>query len=302
MTNKNKTVLILAIVIAAIIILGTVFGVMFYPIQKNSSILNQNNKENKTSPTIIEKVNPPLNDTSKQMIGNWELSDLGENLKFDNNTSVYYHTHDPNKMYDNFSSEPYHLNVDELSSNGKWLGKWNGGGSLDVKQDIANSNNHVLVVESGFVLNETRSALVLTNDKYENFRLSLDVRNDKQLRETNPNSWEVGWLFWRYVDNTHFYYFTLKPNGAESGKYDGGVNPTDQLFLEATEFPSAFIGKWDHLDIIVMKNHITVFVNGKIIQNFEDISSFNKGRIGLYCEDSSVSFDNISIMPIKNSE
>jgi hypothetical protein len=294
LTTKNyKIILILAVLIPIV-----AFGITLYPTQK-SQLVNENNKENKTSTTIIDSENHRLNDTTNSVSRDVGMVDIGENLKFDNNTSVYYHTHDPVKMYDNFSSGPYHLNLGELSPNTKWLGKWNGGGSLDVKQDIANNSNYVSVVESGFVLNDTRSALVLTTNEYENFKLSLDVRNDKQLRETNPNSWEVGWIFWRYVDNTHFYYFTLKPNGSESGKYDGGVNPTDQLFLESTEFPSSFIGKWDHLDIIVKKNHITVLVNGKIAQDFDDVSSFYKGRIGLYCEDASVSFDNISIIPIK---
>ena len=274
------------------------FIILLYPEQKNVSIINGESKENNTLPIIIEPENPVKINTTNQIINDIKLIDIGENLKFDNNTDVYYHTHDPKKMYDDFSSGPYHLNLGEMSPNGKWLGKWNGGGSLDVKQDITNSSNYVSVVESRFVSNDTRSALVLTNKEFEDFKLSLDVRNDKQLREPNPNPWEVGWIFWRYVDNTHFYYFTLKPNGAESGKYDGGVNPTDQLFLESTEFPSSFIGKWDHLDIIVKKNHITVMVNGKIVQDFDDFSSFNKGRIGLYCEDASVSFDNISIIPI----
>jgi len=291
---KNyKIILILAIIIPLVMI-----GITLYQSQKNDIYVIEENKENKTSHPIIKDENSYLNSTLNRIDDDSELLEIGENLKFNNRTSVYHHTHDPSKMFDDFSSGPYHLNLGEISPNGKWLGKWNGGGSLDVKKDIENNSNYVSVVESGFVKNETRSALVLTNNKYDDFKLSLDVRNDKQLREINPNSWEVGWIFWRYMDNTHFYYFTLKPNGSESGKYDGGVNPTDQLFLESTEFPSSVIGKWDHLDIIVKKNHITILVNGKIVQNFYDISSFNKGQIGLYCEDASVSFDNITIVPI----
>jgi len=288
---KNyKFILILAIIIPSVAI-----GITLYQAQKNNPPIFE---ENKTSSTIIKTENSHPNGTVNQIDDDSELLEIGENLKFNNRTSVYHHTHDPSKMFDDFSSGPYHLNLGEISPNGKWLGKWNGGGSLDVRQDIENSSNYVSVVESGFVKNETRSALVLTNNEYDNFRLSLDVRNDKQLREINPNSWEVGWIFWRYVDNTHFYYFTLKPNGSESGKYDGGVNPTDQLFLESTEFPNSVLGKWDHFDIIVKKNHITILVNGKIVQDFDDVSSFDKGRIGLYCEDASVSFDNITIVSI----
>jgi len=288
--------LILILVIIPLVAIGIVLTIA----QKNNTFLIEKSKENNTIQPITKIENSNPNNTLNQGDNVSRLLEIGENLTFNNKTGIYHHTHDPNKMFDDFSSGPYHLNLGDISPNGKWLGKWNGGGSLDVKQDTKNITNYVSVVESGFVQNETRSALVLTNNEYENFKLSLDVRNDKQLREVNPNSWEVGWIFWRYVDNTHFYYFTLKPNGSESGKYDGGVNPIDQLFLESTEFPNSVIGKWDHLDIIVDKSHITILVNGKIIQDFDDVSSFDKGQIGLYCEDASVSFDNITIVPINS--
>lgn len=273
-------------------------SVLFYSFQRNESKF-MIHIENKTSEIITEPEILIVNNTTNSENDDHYLQEIGEDVKFDNNTGVYYHTHDPSKIYDDFSAERYNLNLGELSPNGKWLGKWNGGGSLEVKQDIANNKNNVLMVESGFVVNDTRSGLVLSSNEYENFKLSLDVRNDKQLRETEPNPWEVGWVFWRYVDNTHFYYFTLKPNGSESGKYDGGINPTDQLFLESTEFPNSAIGKWDHFDILVKKDHITILVNGKIVQDFVDTSSFSKGKIGFYCEDASVSFDNISIIPLE---
>lgn len=227
---------------------------------------------------------------------NFPILDNNSKQIGDNKTSSS--DHNQTKMYDDFSSGPYHLTPGTLSPNGKWLGVWDGGGSLDVKQDPYDTKNYLLGVESGSVLNETRSGLVLTTGEYKDFVLSLDVRNDKQLREPNPNSWEVGWIFWRYMDNTHFNYFTLKPTGSESGKYDGGVNPTDQLYIQATEFPSVSIGKWDHLDITVKGKHVTIEVNGILAQEFDDVTSFDKGKIGLYCEDASVSFDNISITPI----
>ena len=100
------------------------------------------------------------------------------------------------------------------------------------------------------------------------------------------------------VDETHFNYFVLKPNGIECGKYDGGTNPIDQLFICDSEFPTTYLGKWDHWDIIVKGDHITILVNGKIVQDFDDISSFDTGRIGLYNEDARTSFDNITIIPL----
>ena len=270
----NKIIIVIAILIPVLIL-----GILFYPKYDLLPRINSGNEENPSKEVTPKPITGEDDNQSK------------------NNTSGYVFSKKP-ELYDDFSSGPYHLNPGTLSPNGKWLGMWNGGGSLDVKKDPFNDSNYLLVVQSGFVLNETRSGLVLTTGEYKDFELSLDVRNDKQLREPEPNSWEVGWIFWRYVDNTHFNYFTLKPTGSESGKYDGGVNPDDQLYLQATEFPNTSIGKWDHMDIVVKGNHIIIAVNGIIAQEFDDASSFDKGKIGLYCEDSSVSFDNISITPI----
>ena len=281
--KRNKTIIIITILVIVAIVTITII-----PKYGNFLGINSEDKKNISLPTN-PNANPfqnngtkPLPDDVNQHPENKTIYDIPKEIV----------------MYDDFSNGPYHLVPGTVSPNGKWVGMWNGGGSLEVKQDHFDDNNFLLVVESGFVLNETRSGLILTTGEFKDFVLSLDVRNDKQLREPIPNSWEVGWIFWRYVDNTHFNYFTLKPTGSESGKYDGGVNPTDQLFIQATEFPNTSIGKWDHIDIIVKGNHVVIAVNGILAQEFDDITSFDKGKIGFYCEDASVSFDNISITPI----
>jgi len=279
--KRSKTIIIVSIVIVAIVVAINSKYINFTEI-------NPEDKKNIPVPTIKEE-NYFQNEDSEN-----EPTDV--NPKPENQT--IYEIPEETIMYDDFSSGPYKLLPGTMSPNGKWLGMWDAGGTLEVKQDAFDKNNYLFVVESGFVLNDTRSGLVLSTAEYKDFVLSLDVRNDKQLREPNPNSWEVGWIFWRYVDNTHFNYFTLKPTGSESGKYDGGVNPTDQLFIQATQFPSTSIGKWDHIDIIVKGNHVVIAVNGILAQEFDDITSFEKGKIGFYCEDASVSFDNVYITPI----
>jgi hypothetical protein len=227
------------------------------------------------------------------------LLGLGENETYDPTTFVYNHTHDPAKMYDDFSywPHPWHVEVEgTLSPDEKWMNMYHGGGFIDVKPDDADPSNNVMVLQPEFVDQETRAPLAVTAKEYKDFTLSLDMRTDKQLRP-DPNPWEMAWVKWRYVDETHFYYFVLKPNGAEVGKYDGGENPKDQLFVADAPFPTTYVGKWDHIDIIAKGNHVIILVNGKIAHDFDDVSSFDTGRIGLYNEDARTSFDNITIIP-----
>jgi hypothetical protein len=90
----------------------------------------------------------------------------------------------------------------------------------------------------------------------------------------------------------------VRTNGAEVGKYEGGVNPIDQRILKTSSSPKALIEQWMHWDIIVKDNHITIIVDGATVFDFDDVSSFDSGTIGLYAEDAAVSFDNVVIVPL----
>lgn len=254
-----------------------------------------------SSPDKVEtKIEPLVTEERESPPKEFPKLGIGENERFDAETLVYHHSHDSSKMYDDFSKwPPWTETIDGAHSpNEKWVIAFKGGGFINVLQDYEDPSNMVMVLEPEFVENETRAPLLLTSEKYTDFKLSLDVRTDKQLRSENPNPWEMGWVLWRYVDDTHFNYFVLKPNGTECGKYDGGINPIDQLFICDSEFPTTYPGKWDHWDIIVKGDHITILVNGKMIHEFDDTSSFKTGRIGLYNEDARTSFDNITIIPL----
>jgi hypothetical protein len=67
---------------------------------------------------------------------------------------------------------------------------------------------------------ETHAGLIVSTDLHEDVDLRLRMRTVAQLREGEPNPWEVGWAVWAYSDPTHFYYLALKPNGCEIGKAD----------------------------------------------------------------------------------
>jgi hypothetical protein len=204
-------------------------------------------------------------------------------------------------FYDDFSGGHYRLAPGDISPNGKWYGVWDGGSAFGVKRDQEDSSNNIFYEETASVTakSETESALVLTTQEFEDFKLSVDVRTDKQTRQNSaPNLWEVGWVIWKWNDNNNFYYFLLRTDGAEAGKYDGGVNPVDQRILKTSSSFKASIGEWMHWDIIAKGNHITVIVDGTTVFDFDDTSSFDSGTIGLYSEDAEVSFDNVTIVPL----
>lgn len=144
--------------------------------------------------------------------------------------------------------------------------------------------------------NVSHSALTLSVHKFRDFHMSIDVKTESQIRlNLPPKPLEVAWVFWHWKDNTHFNYFIVKTNGAEIGKYYGGVNPKDQKILRMAPYPKAEIGKWMHWGITAQGKHIITQVMSNKIFDFDDISYFSEGKIGLYCEDSVVSFGNVNL-------
>ena len=108
-----------------------------------------------------------------------------------------------NSLRDNFSST-YNLDNGETSPNGKWKNKYTGEGSTGV--EIANES-HVFFLKPkpSTSSDETNAALVKSTDSFCDFNLDLDIKTVKQLREnTSPNSWETGWIFFRYTDTFHY--------------------------------------------------------------------------------------------------
>ena len=197
----------------------------------------------------------------------------------------------------------YTLSDGQTSPDSMWVNHYNGFGSSGVKKDVDGNYVFFEYPMTSTNENETYATLVFTTSKFKNFILSLDVRTDKQLRQNSPpNSWEVAWILFRYVDDFHHNYFILKTNGIELGKIDNIVQAEEQIFLYTEDMPRVQIGKWSHWEITVRGNHITVFVDEHKVIDFydENMSKLlgTEGAIGLYNEDAEVSFDNVSIVPI----
>jgi len=214
-------------------------------------------------------------------------------------------------VYDNFEGQTYWLGDGATSPNGKWKDKYNGYGVAGVITDSSGNNvfyakpqtaTGTSTVNADQTTSGTHAALVLSTAKYKDYKLSLDMRTDKQLRAVSPNTWEVAWIMFNYVDSWHHHYFTLKTNGYELGKKDNTCQCEQQIFLKTGTSLKNTIGTWYHVDIYVVGNHITVYVdNNKIIDMYDTtMSSYfnNGGSIGLYTEDAEVRYDNVSVTPL----
>ncbi|AWE42150.1 hypothetical protein DDD63_04605 [Actinobaculum sp. 313] len=147
---------------------------------------------------------------------------------------------------------------------------------------------------------ETHSALLVENGAIGTANsdpraIGAKVTTNKQLRQGDANSWEVGWFVWGYEDPQHFYALLLKPNGWEITKrdpqYEGG-----QRFLATGEDPSFKIGT-THTIVITgngKDGDFTVRVDGKKITRISDTERpYSLGVVALYAEDADVTFSDI---------
>jgi hypothetical protein len=160
--------------------------------------------------------------------------------------------------------------------------------------------------------NETRGSLATTTKAFSDFKMTIDMKTVKQLRQNSaPNTWETAWVFWHYTDAYHNYVLVLKTNGLEIQKKDNNKQCDDcQVYLfENHNFPVK-LGQWQTITLRVTNSasdtpHIKVWVNGVKAADFVDNKihqpnspQLSRGYIGLYCEDSLVNFDNVNIVPL----
>ncbi len=141
----------------------------------------------------------------------------------------------------------------------------------------------------------THAALVLSASKWRDFTAEIRVRTNYQLRRPHPNPWEVGWVLWHYVNDQHFYYIILKPNGWELGKEDPAY-PGNQRFLVTENSPAFPPARWYDIRVQQRGNVIQVDVDGRRLVRFVDTQRpYLAGLIGLYVEDASATFQPVAI-------
>jgi hypothetical protein len=206
----------------------------------------------------------------------------------------------PNGIYDNFNS-PYLLGEGKTSPNGEWKNVYSGHGSTGAKIDDSKTVFY-LSPKSATSASQTHAALVKSTDTFCNFAMKFDMNTVKQLRQNSPpNTWETGWIFWRYTDTFHYYWLLIKPNGIELGKKDCDTctNPVDgQKFLVTKSTPKLTLNTWDKINVAMTGNHIKVFVNNNLVIDYRDTTMSPKlksGSVAMYSEDAYVLYNNMVV-------
>lgn len=143
----------------------------------------------------------------------------------------------------------------------------------------------------------THAALVLSRDTWRDLVAEIRFRTNRQLRRPHPNPWEVGWILWHYTSDQHFYYIALKPNGWELGKADPGY-PGGQRFLATAAHPVFPPGRWYTVRVQQRGDGMEVDVNGhRLVRLTDRQDPYRSGRVGLYTEDASVTFQPVAVGP-----
>jgi Domain of Unknown Function (DUF1080) len=142
----------------------------------------------------------------------------------------------------------------------------------------------------------THAALVRSQHAWRNYLLTLDMQTVRQLRHSNPNSWEVAWVWFRVQDPERlFYYLILKPTGVELGKR----SLQGQVSLVTRSSPKFPIGQTNRVKIRVWRKSIKVWINRLLLIDYTDRNAIESGGIGLYEEDAHVWFDNVHVARIR---
>jgi hypothetical protein len=145
---------------------------------------------------------------------------------------------------------------------------------------------------------DTHAALVVSQAVLTRpcINLKSRLRTSAQLRTgSSPNPWETGWLVWDFVDEAHFSYLALKPNGWELGKRDPAY-PGGQRFLATGSTPTTAIGQWRTANVVRSAGTMTVKLDGRLLTSFTDRERpYSQGSIGMYTEDAAAEWDNIRV-------
>lgn len=174
-----------------------------------------------------------------------------------------------------------------------WTDQWNGYGSAATTIDsTVNSYVAALAPEAATSPSQTHSTLLTTQSSYTSPTFTVPVRTVEQLRQGSaPNPWEVGWVLWDFnASRDSFYGVILKPNGWELVKETNG----NESFLATGSSRTFPIGQWYDVTVSQSASQISVSVNGAHLVSATD-SSFTRGTIGLYCEDSVAHFGDVTV-------
>jgi hypothetical protein len=200
-------------------------------------------------------------------------------------------------LSDNFNSYPVGAWA-EGTTRGNFFVNFTGYGSVSIVKPSTTSSNRMIELKpmASTTASETHAALLTTVGSWGDFDTTVTMTTVQQLRTGSaPNTWETAWFVWHYIDNDHFYYFTLKTNGWEFGKrdpaYAGG-----QRFIATGNTPALTIGTPTIVRVRQVGRAMGIYLNnGAQVAYFEDETPYLSGKVGFYTEDAQVRFDNLSV-------
>jgi len=195
-------------------------------------------------------------------------------------------------LHDNLETYRHGTTWEDSSRHGKWKSIFDGYGRVGIAK--ADSKVLTLAPMVSDRASETHAALAATTASFGDLDMRMRMKTVKQLRDGNPNPWEVAWGIWHYQDNTHFYYLILKPNGWELGKADPAY-PGAQRFLAtgSQRFP---IGRWHDIRVRQVGRTMKVWANGGFLTKFTDRERpYKRGAVAVYNEDAKTYFDEVLI-------
>jgi len=221
-------------------------------------------------------------------------------------------------LYDNFNDGTYSVTVGSTSPNGKWTNVFMGDtGSSGVRfTSSTNSNVMWLIPQASTAPGETHATENRTTTTWNDFDAIFKMRTLQQLRTGRaPNTWETAWMIFRYTDDWHHYYFTIKTNGCEFGRKDYFPHIEQQIYLATTGTPRATMNQWYKIRILALGNEFKIWVDDSLVVNLKDDGSvgFDGNTSGLpapptaamyvgsfnpYTEDAEVEFDNLSVLKL----
>jgi hypothetical protein len=176
----------------------------------------------------------------------------------------------------------------------QWVSRFSGYGIIEAVSTSAGPVLY-LATESSTASSQGHAALATSSASFGDLNASVTETTLAQLQTPVPDSWDVAWVLWHYTDALHFYYVLLKPDGWELGKEDPAYAGS-QRFLATGAAPTFPIGNAYAVQIVQVGGAVQVSVNGALLLQFtDDQTPYLQGNIGLYCEDSSVTFGGVVV-------
>ena len=223
------------------------------------------------------------------------------------------------------------LKGNTVSPNKLWRCIYDGFGSVGViktpEPKVQGNGNYCMSLTPKINNEFTSACLVLSEQSFGDIDAILYMRTFRQTK-LNPENWETAWFMFRYVDNTHHYYFYINKKGIlEIGKKDyvkvgtnqlktpdgvvSTVNVQDKQVFLLTKPVEFIMKKWYKIRLIVKGFNIKIYIDG-VLQaditddgktgkwlgnpvNFKPSPQLLNGKVGPYCEDAEMHLDNIVV-------